>query len=133
MLVVDASAAYDALVGRDPLDGIGMRLARADELAAPCLIDVEVINALRKSVLAGRLTADRASDARDDFAGMALSRFPHEPFIDRIWELRDQLSAYDAAYLALAEAIGIPLITCDARLAAVARESVEVEFYPPEG
>lgn len=131
MLVVDASAAYDALVGRDPLDEITVRLAQGAELVAPYLIDIEVVNALRKSVLAGRLTADRASDARDDLLNLSLDRFPHEPFIDRIWELRDQLSAYDAAYLALAEAIGIPLITCDAALASVARDSVTVEFFPP--
>ena len=61
----------------------------------------------------------------------AWGRNPHEPFIDRIWELRDDLSAYDAAYLSLAEAISIPLVTCDAGLAAVAERSVEVELFPP--
>ncbi len=60
-------------------------------------------------------------------------RFPHEPFIDRIWELRNDLSAYDAAYLALAEAISIPLITCDAGLATVARRTVDVELLPAAG
>jgi predicted nucleic acid-binding protein len=69
-----------------------------------------MLNALRKAVLRDELGIDRASDARDDFADLALSQYPNEPFIDRIWDLRHALSAYDAAYLALAEAISIPLI-----------------------
>ena len=133
MIVVDASAAFDAVVGRDQHDPIPARLAEADEIAAPHLIDLEVLHALRRDVRTGTTSADRASDARDDFADLALSRYPHEPFIDRIWELRNDLSAYDAAYLALAEAISIPLITRDAGLAAVAERTVEVELFAPPG
>jgi predicted nucleic acid-binding protein len=133
MIVVDASAAFDAVVGRDPLDAIASRLAEEDELLAPHLIDIEVLHALRGSVLRDELGIDRASDARDDFADLALSRYPHEPFIDRIWDLRDVLSAYDASYLALAEAISIPLLTCDRGLASVAERTVEVELFPPSG
>ena len=132
MIVVDASAAFDAVVVRDPLDAVAGRLAREDELLAPYLIDIEVLNALRRAVLREELGIDRASDARDDFADLTLSRYPHEPFIDRIWDLRHALSAYDAAYLALAEAIAIPLITCDAGLAAVAGRTVEVELFAPQ-
>ncbi len=131
MIVCDASAAFDATTGRDLEDGLANRLMKEDDLAAPYLIDIEVLNALRRSVRTGRLTTDVASDALEDFADLALDRYPHEPFIDRIWELRNDLGAYDAAYLALAEAISIPLITCDAGLATVARRTVDVELYPP--
>ncbi len=72
MIVVDASAAFDAIIGRDLHDGVADRLTQEDDLAAPYLIDIEVLNALRRSVLTGRLTADRASDALDDFADLAL-------------------------------------------------------------
>lgn len=133
MLVVDASAVVDAVVESGPSDPIPARLAEADGLVAPHLIDLEVLHFLRRMVHTERLTADRASDALDDFADLELTRYPHEPFIDRIWELRDGLSAYDAAYLALAEAISIPLITCDRGLASVADRTVEVELFPPSG
>ena len=131
MIVIDASAAFDSVVGRDPDDRIAARLAEADELAAPHVIDIEVLHVLRRFVHAKRLTADRASDALDDFADLELTRYPHEPLIDRIWEFRDDLSAYDASYLALAEAISIPLLTRDARLAAVAERTVAVELFAP--
>ena len=131
MIVVDASAAFDAVVGQDPLGRASKRLAAEDELIAPYLIDVEFLHALRRSVLGGVLGLDRASDARNDFADLVLARYPHEPFIDRIWDLRGALSAYDASYLALAEAISIPLVTCDRGLATVAKRTVAVELFAP--
>lgn len=132
MIVADASAIVAAITGGDDrAERVRERLAIADGLAAPHLIDLEFVQALRRLVRLGRLSVDRAGDGLENLASLPLDRFPHEPFIDRIWELRDRLSAYDAAYLALAEAIGIPLITCDAALASVARDSVAVEFFPP--
>lgn len=131
MIVVDASAAFDAVTGHGSPVRIWERLAAEDEVVAPHLIDVEFLHALRRCVLRGDISIDRASDARDDFADLALSRYPHEPFIDRIWELRDDLSAYDSTYLALAEAISIPLITRDRGLAKVAERTVAVELFPP--
>ena len=86
---------------------------------------------LRRFVHTKRLAADRAGDALDDFADLELTRYPHEPLIDRIWELRDDLGACDASYLALAEAISIPLLTRDAGLAAVAERTVAVELFAP--
>ena len=133
MIVVDASAVFDAVIDRNASTSVRERLAKDDDLIAPYLIDLEILNALRRAVRSGRLTADRASDALGDFADLELTRYPHEPFIDRIWELRDGLGAYDAAYLALAEAISIPLITRDAGLASVAERTIEVELFPPSG
>jgi len=132
VIVVDASVVVDAITGSDRhAERIRDRLEQEDELAAPHLLDLEVLQALRRLVHRGELTAERGTAGVQDLAELALSRFAHEPFIDRIWELREMLSGCDAAYLALAEAIAIPLVTCDAALASVAGESVEVELYPP--
>jgi predicted nucleic acid-binding protein len=106
-------------------------LGSDDELAAPHLIDLEVLQALRRLARRGELSSDRAVDSVRDLAELVMIRYPHEPFIDRTWELRDSLSAYDAAYVALAEAISIPLITCDAGLAAIAERTVTVELFSP--
>jgi predicted nucleic acid-binding protein len=129
VIVVDASVVVDVTIDRRPGDHLSERLINEDELVAPHLIDIEVLHALRRLVRFDHVSFDRAVDARSDFAEFALTRFPHEPFMDRIWELRDDLSAYDAAYLALAEGISIPLVTCDVGLASVAKRTVDVELY----
>ena len=134
MLVVDASAVVSAITaGDERSEQIRERLESDDELAAPHLIDLEVLQALRRLARRGELSPDRAVDGVRDLAELAMTRYPHEPFIDRVWELRGNLSAYDAVYLALAEAIGVPLVTCDAALAAAAGEVVEVELFQPAG
>jgi len=89
------------------------RLKSEDQWNAPHLIDVEFLNALRWLVFTGLVTDERAAYARADFADLTIERFPHEPFADRIWELRHNLTAYDAAYVALSEELEVPLITCD--------------------
>lgn len=133
MIVADASAVVAAISGGgQQTDTIRDRLEREDELFAPHLIDLEVLQALRRAVRLGELSADRAVDGVQALAELALTRFPHEPFMGRIWELRDRLSTYDAVYLAIAEAIGVPLVTCDAALAAVAERTAEVDLFPPE-
>lgn len=109
---------------RHRLDGDG-------ELAAPHLIDLEVLQALRRLVRRGDLTFDRAQIALEDFADLNLTRYPHVALLERIWELRDRAGAYDAAYLALAQVIGVPLITCDAKLAAAAEGITAVELLSP--
>ena len=114
MIVIDASAMVEALVGRDAdarlLDGL------AGEIAAPHLLDAEVLSVLRTLVLAGRLQLARAEDARHDHFDFTVARHPIEPLADRVWELRHQFTSYDACYLALAEAVDAPLFTCDAKL-----------------
>jgi predicted nucleic acid-binding protein len=128
VLVVDSSAVLHALAERNPDLGLVDRLAGDGDLHAPHLIDLEVLHALRGLVRAGALAADRAEDVRTDFAELAIIRYGHEPLADRIWALRENLSAYDAAFLALAEALEAPLITCDARLSRA--PGVTAELYP---
>lgn len=131
MLVVDASAIVRAIVAIPPADDVRARLDRDGDLAAPHLIDLEVLQALRRFVRHGDLTVDRARVAIDDFIDLDLTKYPHEAFLDRIWQLRDALSTYDAAYLALAEVLDVPLVTSDAALAKVASTNAGVELYAP--
>lgn len=117
MLVVDASVLAPALAD----DGRSGDTARArmvgHDLAAPALIDLEVLSVLRRQLDAGALDARRASLAVADLSDLPLERTPHWPLISRIWELRSNLTPYDAAYVALAELLDVELLTADARLA----------------
>jgi predicted nucleic acid-binding protein len=128
MLVVDTSAVLAVLAGRTPDSELVQRLADDGDLHAPHLIDIELLHALRRLVRGGKLSADRAEDVRTDIAALALTRYGHEPLADRIWALRENLTAYDAAFVALSEALEVPLITCDARLAAA--PGIVVDWYP---
>lgn len=130
MLVVDTSALLAALVGGATADAVAERLAHDPDLHAPHLVDVEFLHALRGLVRAGALGEDRAFDARSDLAELAIVRYPHAPLSDRIWDLRHNLTAYDATFVALAEALGAPLVTCDARLAAAPGSTATVELFP---
>ena len=116
-VVVDASAVVAALVDAGS-DGRWARSELAREgLAAPHLMPVEAANILRRAVLAGDLSADTAALAHDDLVHLRVDLFPYEPHAQRVWQLRDNLTAYDAWYVALAEDLGIPLVTLDQRLA----------------
>ncbi len=84
---------------------------------------------LRRLVARSKLTEERAADARLDFADLTIVRYPHHPLADRMWELRHNLTAYDAAFVALSEALGVPLITCDARLASAAENATSIELF----
>ncbi|HLI61450.1 MAG TPA: type II toxin-antitoxin system VapC family toxin [Solirubrobacteraceae bacterium] len=128
MLVVDTSAVLAALADAAPDPALVARLADDSDLHAPHLIDVEILHALRALVRSGQLSADRAQDVRTDFDELAITRYGHQPLADRIWKLRDNLSACDAAFVALAEALGVALITCDSRL--VRAPGIEAELYP---
>jgi predicted nucleic acid-binding protein len=133
VLVVDTSAVLDALAGADAPSGLIERLADDGDLHAPHLIDVEILHALRRLSLTGAMSDDRAADVRADFAELALVRYPHHDLADRIWQLRHNLTAYDAAFVALAEALAAPLVTCDARLAAASTHAVEIELFARDG
>ncbi len=117
MIVIDASALLELLLGTQRAERIARRaLAPAECLHAPHLLDIEVAQALRKLVQLEDLTAQRAEQALGDYASLAIDKHPHHDLLARIWQLRDSLTAYDAAYVALAEALDAPLLTCDARL-----------------
>jgi predicted nucleic acid-binding protein len=128
VIVVDASAALELVVNSPRAPGIARRLLSGDEsLHAPHLIDLEVAQVLRRWEHRREITAARARQALDDFRDLPLARYPHTLFLERVWLLRRNATAYDAAYLALAEALGATLLTCDAALASVPGHSVRVE------
>lgn len=118
MIVVDASVLANA-VGDDGADGAHARAALAGQgVSVPDLVDVEVVSVLRRRWLAKTISARRFAAAIDDLAALPADRYPVLPFMPRVYELRANLSAYDATYAALAEQLGCPLLTADARLAA---------------
>jgi predicted nucleic acid-binding protein len=129
VLVVDTSAVMNALAAATPSPELLERLASDPDLHAPHLIDVEFLHALRRLCLSGDLSEDRATDVRTDFSDLAIVRYPHEELSDRIWELRQNLTAYDAAFVALAEALGAPLVTGDGKLAAAPGHGARVELF----
>jgi predicted nucleic acid-binding protein len=118
LIVVDASVLANA-VGDDGTDGARARAALAgNDLSVPDLVDVEVVSVLRRRWLAKTLSARRFAAAITDLAAVPADRYPVLPFMPRAYELRANITAYDAIYVALAEQLGCPLITADARLAA---------------
>jgi len=88
-----------------------------EQLHAPYLLDVEVLQVIRRYSLRKLISEVRARQAIEDYNDLLVRRYPHTPLISRIWELKANLSAYDAAYVALSEALSAPLLTCDTRLA----------------
>lgn len=129
MIVVDASALLEVLLNTPAGTLVARRLFAEDEtLHAPHLLDVEVAQVLRRYALAGDLDPDRGLQALEDLADFPLTRYPHDLFLPRIWELRHNVTAYDAAYIALAETLAAPLVTRDARLATAARRYAQIEL-----
>jgi predicted nucleic acid-binding protein len=127
VIVVDASVIAVAL-GDDRADGERARVRLTDEtLAAPELVDLEAVSVWRRHVAAKLMTARRAALAVSDLENLPLQRSAHRPLLGRIWELRHAVTPYDAAYVALAEALEIVLLTADARLARAPGIRCEIE------
>ena len=129
MIVVDASAVAEALLRRPAAAVVEHRIHDLRQsLHAPCLIDVEVANVVRRYAARGEIDSRRGSEALSDLVEFPMHRHPHVPLLHRIWELRHNLTAYDAAYVALAEVLGAPLVTRDARLAASSGHRAQIEL-----
>jgi predicted nucleic acid-binding protein len=129
VIVLDASAVVELLLATRRGVGVQARIARpAESLHAPHLLDVEVAQVLRGYHLAGDLGAGRAREALADLADLPVSRYPHDVLLQRVWELRRTVTAYDAVYVALAEVLGAPLLTFDRRLAAAPGHRARVEI-----
>lgn len=129
MIVVDASAVVEVLLQLDAADVLMDRLfLDGESLHGPHLLDAEVTQVIRRYTLAGNITASRGAEAVRDLADLPVTRHSHVPLLDRMWLLRNNVTAYDAAYIALAEALDAVLLTRDAALARVpgVRLSVEV-------
>jgi len=115
VIVVDASVLANVIGGGESGRRARERLAGA-RLLAPEFVDLEVTSVIRRAHQTGRMGAERAIQALADLALLSISRVTHTPFLGRIWELRDNVTPYDAAYVALAEVMEAPLFTADARL-----------------
>ncbi len=128
MIVLDASAAVEVLLQTTAGAPLAPRLlSPSTSLHAPHLVDVEVAQVLRRFVLQGKVRAERARQALEDLADLPLERYSQVVLLPRIWELRHNLTAYDAAYVALAEALGATLLTCDGRIKRASGHTADVE------
>ena len=129
MIVVDASALLETLLRTPAAAAVEARLFDAGEtLHAPHLVDVEVAQVLRRYAASRRLAPERCREALGDLADFPLQRYPHDLLLPRVWELRENLTAYDAVYVALAEALEAPLVTRDRRLAGAAGHRARIDI-----
>lgn len=127
MIVVDASALLEVLLRTPAAKAVEDRLfAPRQTLHAPHLLDVEVAQVVRRYAAKGEIDGERGRLALADLADLPLRRYPQDFLLPRIWELRNNLTAFDAAYVALAEALDTTLLTRDRRLAAAAGHSVRI-------
>jgi predicted nucleic acid-binding protein len=130
MIVSDASLVVDFLIDEGERGAwAAAEIASARRICAPHLLDVEVLAALRKRVSARELSSSRGLTAVRDLADLPISRYPSVHLLERIWQLRGRLTAYDAAYVALAEALAVPVVTLDQRLGRVGGHDAEVRAF----
>lgn len=128
MLVVDASVLAPALADDGPDGDAARARLRGQSLVAPELIDLETMSVIRRQSRGGQLDPRRARLALADLVELPLRRTPHRPLLARCWQLRENLTVYDAAYAALAEALDVVLLTVDARLASAPGPRCEIEL-----
>jgi predicted nucleic acid-binding protein len=129
VIVLDASAAIELVLRTARADRIAARaLDPAQRLHAPHLIDIEVVQVLRRLHLARELTLERSELAFTDFEKLVVERHAHRSLLRRVWALRSVMSAYDAAYVALAEGLGAPLLTCDEKLSRSQGHDAHIEL-----
>ncbi len=132
MIVVDASAILELLLQTDLGTRVERRIYRkVEDLHAPHLLDVEVLSALRRLVRSGQVTAERAEEAIEDLALVRIVRHGHVDLATRVWQLRENFTACDAVYLALAESLDATMVTCDRPLGAAGRHSARVDVIGP--
>lgn len=129
MIVLDASVVMELLLRTTRGNAANDRLrAGRFTLHAPHLLDLEVASGLRRLTAGGALDEKRGSEGLVDLAAMPIHRYPHDFMLTRVWELRGNLTAYDAAYVALAEALRAPLLTCDGRMAKASGHRARIEI-----
>lgn len=136
MIVLDASAAVDVLLNFEPNAArVRERIGQEDSgdvrgsLHVPHLFEVEVLHVLRRLTLGGQIPERRGLRAVRLLQNMRLTRYSHAPFVERVWELRKNVTAYDAAYVALSEALEAPIVTTDGRLAKAPGHRAKIEVY----
>jgi predicted nucleic acid-binding protein len=128
VIVLDASAILEVVLSTPAAPLVYGRLSVSGEtLHAPHLLDLEVLQVLRWYCANGEITSDRAEQALADYLDLPITRYSHDVFAFRVWELRQNLTAYDGAYVALAETLSAPLITRDRKLAATAGHRAVIE------
>ncbi len=128
MIVLDASAAVELLLRTPTGARVALRIGRSsDTLHAPHLLDLEVTSVLRRLEANGAIAVEEAAGALEDLGALGVTRYGHELLIPRIWQLRHDVTVHDACYLALAEALDAPLLTCDARLATAPGHQARIE------
>jgi predicted nucleic acid-binding protein len=128
LIVVDASVVAPALADHEQDGDRARERLHGERLIGPELLDLEVISVIRKAVIARLLDERRAAMALADLGDLDLERVSHLPLLKRIWALRANLTSYDAAYVALAEALAVPLVTADRRLSRAAGTRCEIEY-----
>ncbi|MDE2670252.1 MAG: type II toxin-antitoxin system VapC family toxin [Chloroflexota bacterium] len=135
MIVADASVVVEMLLNRDQRAGValGVRIESGEEVCAPHLLDAEVGQALRRLALQRRTTASRTRSSLGHLVNLPIRRYPHGWLLPRAFELRDNVTIYDGLYLALAEALDVPLLTCDSALSGVPGCGAVVELLPATG